>query len=182
MHDSVIKWLERSFTAEQFNGKKVLEVGSYDVNGSPRGLIFDRFKPRSYLGLDIRLGPGVDGIMNASDVGVNYPRHFDVVISTEMLEHAADWRGAVVGMKQALAPGGWLFLTARGPGFGKHDHPHDHWRFTPEDMRRIFSDMPQVVVVNDPQFPGVFVMARRTYGSWKLCDLSDLVVLRAPSR
>ena len=163
------------------DGKRVLEVGSYDVNGSPRQLVHDLFVPRRYLGVDIRLGPGVDGILDASEVGVHYPRYFDVVISTEMLEHAVDWRGAVTGMKQALVPGGSLFLSARGPGFGKHDHPHDYWRFTSRDMDRIFADMARLTVIEDWQFPGVFVTARCPRGVWRPQDLSGITVEGVPA-
>jgi SAM-dependent methyltransferase len=163
------------------NGRRVLEVGSYDVNGSPRRLIGRRFAPGYYWGVDTRPGPGVDEVMDAAQAGVRYAGRFDVVISTEMLEHAADWRGAVTGMKYALVPGGRLFLSARGPGFGKHDHPHDHWRFTPQDMGQIFADMAGVAVVEDCQFPGVFVRARRPHGDWSPRGLSGVAVAGAPA-
>ena len=70
---------------DEFNliGPKILEVGSYDVNGSVRPL-FSR--AGSYVGVDFRPGPGVDLTMNAHCL--KFPdRSFDLVISTEMLEH-----------------------------------------------------------------------------------------------
>jgi len=142
-------------------GKRVLEVGSLDVNGSPRGLL-ELLEPASYVGVDIRPGPKVDQICGASELVAAFGvESFDVVVSTEMLEHAEDWRGAVSNMKRVLTPGGLLLITTRSPGFPKHDHPGDYWRFTRQDALEIFSDMEEVDVAEDPMAPGILVRARK---------------------
>src|SRR5262249_14737748 len=83
-------------------------------------------RPASYLGTDMRDGPGVDKVCKAEDlpflVGTGFA---GVVVSTEMLEHAPDWAAAVRGMVLVLAPGGLLLLTTRGPGFPVHGYPED---------------------------------------------------------
>jgi SAM-dependent methyltransferase len=179
LHNSVLWWLETSLRLIDLNGRRILEVGAYDVNGSPREVVGRLFKPELYQGVDIRPGPGVDQVLAAAALG--YAGHdFDAVISTEMLEHALDWRGAINGMKRALAPGGWLFLTARSPGFGRHDHPGDYWRFTSWDMGRIFDDLLFVSVVEDEMYPGVFVKGQRQEGPWIPRDLSEIRVAGAP--
>ena len=58
MHEEVRDWLGelRRQYLEAFVCDSVLECGSYNVNGSVRGL----FAAREYVGLDWRPGPGVD--------------------------------------------------------------------------------------------------------------------------
>jgi SAM-dependent methyltransferase len=159
-HQSVLRWGQENIKEEDVKGKTVLEAGSLDVNGSWRGLL-KAFKPLYYLGIDLQAGLGVDKVMDVCDVGKEMPSQFDLVVSTEMLEHAERWKEAVVAMKQTLKPGGVLMLTTRGPGFGRHDYPGDHWRFTAEIMRLAFADMEIERIDPDPQSSGVFVRVRR---------------------
>jgi SAM-dependent methyltransferase len=142
----------------------VLEVGSRDVNGSVRPLV-ERADPARYVGVDIEEGPGVDEICDASDL-VNHfgSEQFDVVLSTELLEHVQDWRQAVRQMKEVLRPGGTLLVTTRSRGFGVHAYPHDYWRYEPDDMRRIFSDLKIESLERDPTRPGVFLKAQKPSG------------------
>jgi len=81
----------------------VLEVGSRDVNGSVRPLV-EQADPARYVGVDIEEGPGVDEICDASDLVDHFgSEQFDVVLSTELLEHVQDWRQAVRPARKALA-------------------------------------------------------------------------------
>ena len=160
-HRSVLAFVMTHISAEDIAGARVLEVGSLDVNGSPRWLI-ELLAPTSYVGVDIRPGPKVDRICDASELVATFgAESFDVVVSTEMLEHAEDWRAAVSNMKRVLAPGGLLLITTRSPGFPLHDYPGDHWRFTREDALEIFADMEELEVVEDPMAPGILVRARK---------------------
>ncbi len=67
---------------EYFTEKCVLEVGSLNINGSPR----DLFKDCEYIGVDKLAGKDVDvvGALHQCDFG---DKSFDVIISTEALEH-----------------------------------------------------------------------------------------------
>lgn len=160
-HRSVLAFVMTRISATDIAGKKVLEVGSLDVNGSTRGMM-ELLEPASYIGVDIRPGPKVDRICAASELVTTFgAESFDVVVSTEMLEHAEDWRGAVSNMKRVLTPGGLLLCTTRSPGFPLHDHPGDYWRFTRQDALEIFSDMEELEVVEDPMAPGILVRARK---------------------
>lgn len=170
MHGSVQAWVPVNLTEDEVRDGVVLEVGAYDVNGSVRPFI-ERYEPASYTGTDMQPGPRVDRVVDAADLagtfGVDYA---DVVISTEMLEHAEDWQAAVRGMLEVLRPGGVLLLTARGPGFPYHDHPGDYWRFTVETMSAILElaglDVLTVQSDPDPASPGVFAKARKPAGWW----------------
>ena len=88
-HQSVLTWAG-SLPADLFEGKSVLEVGSYVVNGSVRPLI-EAHGPVSYLGVDMAEGPGVDVVANVADLPDLYPDGFNVVVTTEMSAHAAGW-------------------------------------------------------------------------------------------
>ena len=118
--------------------------------------------PESYLGVDLVPGSGVDVVCDAEVLCARFgPSAFDLVISTEMIEHVRDWRTTVQNLKAVLRPGGHLLLTTRSPGFPYHGWPTDYWRYEPSDMSKIFRDMDVIALDDDPLEPGVFVFARR---------------------
>jgi SAM-dependent methyltransferase len=158
---SGIAFGERHLTAAEVRDRDVLEVGAYDVNGSVRPHV-EALGPRSYLGVDIAAGPRVDMVLDARDLVATFGgAAFDLVITTEMVEHVRDWRTIVRNLKGVIRPGGHLLLTTRSIGFPYHGWPHDFWRYEPDDMRSIFADMEILSIEPDPLSPGVFVFARR---------------------
>lgn len=86
---------------------------------------------------------------------------FDIVISTELLEHVRDWRKAISNIKNVCKGGGLILITTRSPGFSYHAYPDDYWRYEADDMRSIFSDC--VIEKMDPDIkdPGILVRARK---------------------
>lgn len=162
-----------------FKDKTVLEVGSFDVNGSVRPYI-EECKPKSYLGIDFIDGPRVDQVVDASVLPDHFsPNSFDVVVSTEMLEHAEHWRDCINGMKYVTKD--YLIITTRGPGFPLHSYPHDWWRYTVEDFEKIFEDFAIIRLMKDtdPRSPGVFFIGRKT--KKKPVDLSKIELTPAPT-
>ena len=93
---------------EKFTGKTVLDCGSLDINGNNRYL----FTNCNYTGIDICKGPNVDIVTSVSHFHPPHP--FDVVISTEMLEHDRHLSLSLPAMFDLLRPGGLLLLTAAG--------------------------------------------------------------------
>ena len=92
MHNSVMDFLKAHLSTEEISGKRVAEIGSQDVNGTPRPVVIP-MKPSGYIGVDYAPGPGVDVVANALALTEKFGEaSFDVVISTEMLEHHEDWR------------------------------------------------------------------------------------------
>lgn len=155
MHESVIQFVSGCLYRNEVEGKSVLEVGSYNVNGSVRGLVM-AYQPKSYTGIDIAEGPGVDIVCPVS----RWTAEVDLVISTEMLEHSEDWETDLAIMCRKA--GETLILTARGPGFPYHNPP-DYWRFRPHDLTRAveYFGLKVVLCGGDPQVPGVFLKAVR---------------------
>ena len=139
-----------------------MEVGSRNVNGSIRPFIM-KYAPNNYVGIDYVSGDGVDLITDARLLVEKFGENiFDIVISTEMLEHAEDWRSVINGMKRVLKPNGLLIITTRSPGFGYHAYPYDYWRYTLEDFNEIFSDLEILVLERDDKTnPGVLMKARK---------------------
>jgi len=90
-------------------GVRVLELGSRDINGSPRQL-FDR--PGFYLGIDCHGGPGVDVVGVVHEVLASRKLDLlDVVVSTEMLEHDPYWQQTLQAAVPLLRPGGLFMLS-----------------------------------------------------------------------
>lgn len=72
--------------ANLFLNKKVLEIGSLDINGSIR----DFFVGCDYTGVDLAPGKGVDLVGRGEEL--HFPdRSFDVVASCECFEHNPEW-------------------------------------------------------------------------------------------
>jgi len=69
---------------------RILEVGSYNVNGSLRDWILGNLCVTEYVGVDIQLQREyVDVVADASLLPFR-DESFDVVISTETLEHVRE--------------------------------------------------------------------------------------------
>jgi SAM-dependent methyltransferase len=154
--------------------KRVVEVGSHNVNGSARPLI-EALGPAEYVGVDITPGLGVDVVLDAEHLLDRFePGSFDVVISTEMVEHVRDWRKVFNNMKRLCAPGGWVVVTTRSRGFQYHGYPNDFWRYEMSDMMAIFADFSIEVLEKDPNSPGVYVAARER--SMTFTDLDPIAL------
>lgn len=150
-----------NLTEDMVKGKKVIDVGSCDINGSLRGVL-TAMNPSSYLGCDIVPGYGVDIICPAEKLAEFFmPEYFDVVVSTEMLEHVQNWKQAIQNMKHVCKIGGYILITTRSKGFGKHNHPYDFWRFEEADMRYIFRDCEIIKTEKDIYAPGIFILAKK---------------------
>lgn len=157
---------------EEIAGKSVIEVGAQDYNGSLRSSL-EALGPSNYLGVDLEMGPGVDRVCDATELtSIFDSESFDLVISTEMLEHVWDWRAVISNMKNLVRPGGVMLMTTRSKGYGFHGAPFDFWRYEVSDMQAIFSDMNIEALENDPQQAGVFIKARRPI-EFSETDLTD---------
>lgn len=98
-----------------FTNTKVLEIGSWDANGSIRG----HFSNCDYTGTDIAEGPGVDLVRAGQDL--EFPSNtFDVAISCECFEHNPQWEATFENMHRMLKPGGLFLITCATVSRGEH--------------------------------------------------------------
>ena len=121
-----------------FEAGDVLEIGSYNVNGTIRDCFKDA---KSYLGVDQEAGPDVDLVLDAKMLWT--PRvlpkeQYDTVICCEMLEHCSDPLRVVRGMASIVRSGGHMLITSPAYGFPVHRHPRDYFRFGEDTYRDIF--------------------------------------------
>lgn len=112
MHVDAWRYLARASAA--LRPMSILELGSRDVNGSPRQM----FPGVRYVGVDIADGPGVDIVADASTWQPT--RTFDLVISMEVFEHTDVWPQILHTAFAALKPGGTVIVTAAGPERAPH--------------------------------------------------------------
>jgi SAM-dependent methyltransferase len=162
LHAIILELFVETVDPEEFAGKRVLEVGSKYVNGSVRPFIERYLKPSEYVGVDIEKGKFVEVVLPVEKLTEYFGEEsFDVVITTEMLEHVHDWKVAMNNLKRVVKRGGILYCTTRSKGYGIHSHPHDYWRYEIDDMKKIFSDFEVISLLPDLEAPGVFLKAIR---------------------
>ena len=125
MHESVMEYVGMIVERYGLAGMNVLEIGSYNVNGSVRPLFNG-----PYTGIDHCEGPGVDAVMEANHLNF-VDDTFDVVVSTSQLEHDPYFWETLPEVARVLRPGGYFILCTVSTGFGIHNEP-DYWRFLPD--------------------------------------------------
>ena len=107
-----MQWVAKFATHEPV---RVLALGDRDINGTGRPL----FPNAAYTGLDIVSGPGVDIVADAA-IWEPDGRRWDLVLATELFEHAPDWPAICTTAFKALAPGGRFVVTTAAPGRPPH--------------------------------------------------------------
>jgi ubiquinone/menaquinone biosynthesis C-methylase UbiE len=173
MNGSVIIFIGSEVSREEIEGKRILEVGSGDINGSIRPVLMNWCNPGEYVGIDIEAGPGVDVVCKAEELVDQFGEaSFDTIICCETMEHVRDWKIAISNMKRVCREGGIIVITTRSPGFKYHAFPHDYWRYRVADMAEIFSDFDLIANREDPLELGVFVKARKP-ANFNEKDLKD---------
>ena len=127
--------------------KKVLEVGSLDVNGNIRRLL----DGNSFIGIDMRPGACVDIQLNAHDLLTKFePNTFDCVLCFDTLEHDDKFWLTVDNMRKVLQVGGYMLIGVPGRNCPLHDHPSDYWRFMPNGVVTMFEGFDDTFAVNEP--------------------------------
>jgi SAM-dependent methyltransferase len=132
----VLQWL-KDFNEAHGPFKRVLELGSLNVNGTAR----DAFQnAKEYIGLDLRPGDGVDVVGKASDLRslFQWYTRFDCIVATSFFEHDLTFWDTLTAIRGVLKSGGYLVLTVPTPDFPYHAEPKDYWRFQEDAIRDCF--------------------------------------------
>lgn len=116
---------------------KIADIGSYNVNGCLRPL-FDN--PNwEYVGFDICEGPNVDIVINEEVWPSEYFGLYDVVISTQVLEHTRRPWLFIENMAKFCRTGGLIYVCTPHT-IGYHPYPIDCWRVYPSGLGAIMGD------------------------------------------
>jgi|LWDU01.1.fsa_nt_gi SAM-dependent methyltransferase len=122
-----------------FVGKKVLDCGSLDINGSNRHMFTDC----EHIGIDLGLGKNVDVVSTIHE----YPGEdgeFDVIVSTECFEHDMHYKKSLKNIVRMLKSGGIFVFTCATDGRAEHGtlrvKPQDA-PFLEEDWRNYYKNL-----------------------------------------
>lgn len=151
MHGEAWVWVQHS-RGQMRNAGKVIEIGSYNHNGTAR----DLFQPISsqYLGVDIISGPGVDFVGNINDSSavshiIETFGKAETIVSTETLEHTPAQPLIEAMMKLFDSSKDVLHLVITCAGFQRIPHSYDggplkpgEWyaNVNPDELKKYIED------------------------------------------
>jgi SAM-dependent methyltransferase len=92
---------------------------------------------KMYIGIDTKSSEAVD-IMSAGEYLPFKNSTFNVVLCTQMLEHAENPLDVLKEIYGVLAPGGLLILSTHGIWSEEHE-PKDFWRWTYQGLAKIIN-------------------------------------------
>ena len=98
-----------------FKNKRVLDVGSGDINGNNRDLFVDC----EYDGNDVIQARNVTVISKTKDLKYE-DESFDTIVSTECFEHDPEYKESFEKIYAMLKPGGLFFFTCASTNRGEH--------------------------------------------------------------
>lgn len=112
----------------------VLDIGSYDVNGSYKPIF--KHPGWTYVGLDQAIGPNVDVVASDPHALPFDDNKFDVVVSGQAFEHMEFFWIAMLEIARVLKSGGKAIIIAPSKGY-EHRYPIDCWRFYPDGFQTL---------------------------------------------
>jgi SAM-dependent methyltransferase len=116
----------------------VYEFGSYQVEGQEEYADLRQLFPgRSYIGCDMRKGPGVDRVEDVTALTLE-DATAGTVLCIETFEHVFEVRRGFDEIFRVLKPGG-VFVITSPLNFRIHAYPDDYWRMTPSCLQRLLS-------------------------------------------
>lgn len=101
--------------SDYFSNKKVLDVGSGDINGNNRFL----FENCEYHGNDVIQTNNVTIVSKTKDLPFNIDS-FDTIISTECFEHDPEYKFSFLKIYEMLKPDGLFCFTCASTGRAEH--------------------------------------------------------------
>lgn len=132
----------------------ICEFGSLQVPGQEGFADLRPFFPgQTYVGADMRAGPGVDVILDLHHIDLP-AESVGTVLILDTLEHVEYVRKAVGELHRIIRPGGVLIMSSV-MNYLIHDYPCDYWRFTPEAFKSLLKEFASAFVnfAGNPDFP-----------------------------
>jgi SAM-dependent methyltransferase len=135
MHREALEEMTKILDRIDLQGARLLDVGSFDVNGTYRPTVTRR--GWSYTGLDITGGPNVDVVATTPYMFPLLGGWYDIVISGSTMEHVEEPWSWIPELVRVLRPGGVLAIITHW-SFPEHRYPIDCWRILPDGMKHLF--------------------------------------------
>jgi SAM-dependent methyltransferase len=130
---ALAQWL-RTEAAGLAGGEKVRIL---DVGCGPKPYYpFFADVASEYIGVDVVENPAAE-LLGAVEALPVEDASFDLVLCTQVLEHADDPAKAVSELRRVTRPGGRVLASTHGVQV-YHPSPVDYWRWTHEGLRRLF--------------------------------------------
>jgi len=120
------------YCKENIGNKIVLDIGSYDVNGTLKP-IFSNCK--TYIGLDQSAGPNVDLVAESHNIPLE-DKSIDIIVSSSCFEHDPMFWVTFNEMCRLVKPSGFIYINAPSNG-PYHAHPVDNWRFYKDSWKAL---------------------------------------------
>lgn len=140
MSPAVFEWFRGTIARHSLRGRRVVEIGSRNINGSVRPL----FEASAYVGVDRIPGPGVDVVSEGGRFLCGSIETFEVVVMAAVLEHTENpvqlCRDAYGHLTRSPTWGravGTLLIAVPTLGFPLHEYPDDFWRPTPSCVEKV---------------------------------------------
>lgn len=116
---------------DRYRTSEKIDILDYGCGGSPYRSLFPNSK---YIRADFTPCDGLDFLL-PEDSSIPVPdASFDIVLSTQVLEHVPEPANYVAECFRVLKPGGFLLLTTHGL-FEDHGCPYDFQRWTADGLR-----------------------------------------------
>ena len=142
-----------------FENKKVLDVGSGDINGNNRFL----FTNCIYEGNDVIDAENVTIVSRTKDIPIE-DNIFDTIISTECFEHDPDFNCSIKKIYKLLKPGGLFLFSCAGYGRPEHGTRKKGAQYSYgtiaeiEDMQDYYCNITENILNNAIDIKASFVM------------------------
>jgi SAM-dependent methyltransferase len=125
-------------------GEPVYEFGAYQVQKSDLADLRPLFPGRDFVGSDISDGPGVDVILDVTNIDLP-DGSIGGALCVETLEHVNNPILALEEIHRVLDDDGWVIISSVF-NFPIHAWPYDYWRFTTETFEYLLRDFRHVIV------------------------------------
>ncbi len=112
-----------------------IKLADYGCGTMPYRSLFNLSKVE-YVGIDLNWNPHAEVFISDDSKILIDDSSFDVVLSTQVLEHVEDPAGYLQEAFRVLKPGGKLVLTTHGYWM-YHPDPTDYWRWTSSGLQKI---------------------------------------------
>ena len=157
----------KSIFPDFFINKKVLDVGSGDINGNNRFL----FTECEYDGNDVCEAPNVTIVSRTKNLPFDNSS-FDTIISTECFEHDPDYEDSFKKIYNMLKPDGLFVFTCASTGRPEHGTRRtssgDSYgtRAQVEDMHDYYKNLTEIDINNIIRVNTVFKVFKFYYNSY----------------